>query len=92
MPPRGKSSGKLSKVALSSPPSIHLLIVCSRGSGEALFEAFTLSAGHTKGYDVLATVTRHQKQHKHPHLDIEVSVTIEQLGLDKVKLPGCYIR
>jgi len=37
-------------------------------------------------------VIQHQKQHKHPHLDIEVSVTIEQLGLDKVKLPGCYIR
>ena len=37
-------------------------------------------------------VIQHQKQHKHPHLDIEISVTIEQLGLDKVKLPGCYIR
>ena len=41
---------------------------------------------------VRSYVIQHQKQHKHPHLDIEVSVTIEQLGLDKVKLPGCYIR
>ena len=40
---------------------------------------------------VRSYVIQHQKQHKHP-LDIEVSVTIEQLGLDKVKLPGCYIR
>lgn len=41
---------------------------------------------------VRSYVIQHQKQYKHPHLDIEVSVTVEQLGLDKVKLPGCYIR
>ena len=36
-------------------------------------------------------VIKHQREHKHPYLNIKVSLTIEQSGLDKVKLSGCYI-
>ena len=37
---------------------------------------------------------KHQREKKHPFLNIEVSLTIEEAGMDKmdkVKLPGCYI-
>jgi hypothetical protein len=37
-------------------------------------------------------VIKHQREHKHPYLNIKVSLTIEQSDLDKVKLAGCYIR
>ena len=37
-------------------------------------------------------VIKYQRDNKHPHLNIKVSITIEQSGLDKVKLAGCYIR
>ena len=36
-------------------------------------------------------VLKHQKEYKHPHVDIEVSLTIEELDLDKVKLSGRYL-
>tara|TARA_R110002153_G_scaffold114576_1_gene257398 strand:- start:1598 stop:3028 length:1431 start_codon:yes stop_codon:yes gene_type:complete len=36
-------------------------------------------------------VAKHQRENKHPHLNIEVSLTIEEAGMDKVKLPGCYL-
>jgi len=35
-------------------------------------------------------VVKHQKVNNHPTLNIEVSLTIEELGMDKVKLAGCY--
>ena len=35
-------------------------------------------------------VFKHQKANNHPTLNIEVSLTIEELGMDKVKLAGCY--
>ena len=35
-------------------------------------------------------VVKHQKANNHPILNIEVSLTIEELGMDKVKLAGCY--
>jgi hypothetical protein len=35
-------------------------------------------------------VVKHQKANNHPTLNIEVSLTIEELGMDKVKLAGCY--
>jgi hypothetical protein len=35
-------------------------------------------------------VVRHQKANNHPSLNIEVSLTIEELNMDKVKLTGCY--
>ena len=35
-------------------------------------------------------VVRHQKANSHPILNIEVSLTIEELGMDKVKLAGCF--
>ena len=35
-------------------------------------------------------VVRHQKANNHPILNIEVSLTIEELNKDKVKLTGCY--
>ena len=35
-------------------------------------------------------VATHQRVNNHPHLNIEVSLTIEELGMDKVKLAGCY--
>ncbi|MDA9350744.1 hypothetical protein N9Q81_01335 [Planktomarina temperata] len=35
-------------------------------------------------------VIKHQKANNHPNLNIEVSLTIEELNKDKVKLPGCY--
>ena len=35
-------------------------------------------------------VVRHQKANSHPILNIEVSLTIEELNMDKVKLTGCY--
>ena len=37
-------------------------------------------------------VATHQRVNNHLHLNIKVSLTIEQSGLDKVKLAGCYIR
>ena len=36
-------------------------------------------------------VAKHQPEKKHPSLNIEVSVTIEEAGMDKVKLPGRYL-
>jgi len=36
-------------------------------------------------------VIKYQRENKYPHLNIKVSITIEQSGLDKVKLAGCYI-
>ena len=36
-------------------------------------------------------VVRHQREQKHPCLNIEVSVTIEEAGKDKVRLPGRYL-
>ena len=39
---------------------------------------------------IRAYVVRHQKAYNHPSLNIEVSHTIEELGMDKVKLAGCY--
>lgn len=36
-------------------------------------------------------VAKHQREKKHPSLNIEVSVTIEEAGMDKVKLPGRYL-
>jgi hypothetical protein len=35
-------------------------------------------------------VVKHQKANNHPILNIEVSLTIEELNKDKVKLTGCY--
>ena len=35
-------------------------------------------------------VVRHQKANNHPNLNIEVSLTIEELNKDKAKLAGCY--
>lgn len=35
-------------------------------------------------------VVKHQKANNHPNLNIEVSLTIEELNKDKVKLTGCY--
>ena len=35
-------------------------------------------------------VVKHQKANNHPILNIEVGLTIEELGMDKVKLAGCY--
>jgi hypothetical protein len=35
-------------------------------------------------------VIKHQKANNHPNLSIEVSLTIEELNKDKVKLAGCY--
>jgi len=35
-------------------------------------------------------VIKHQKANNHPNLNIEVSLTIEELNKDKVKLAGCY--
>ena len=35
-------------------------------------------------------VVKHQKANNHPILNIEVSLTIEELNKDKVKLAGCY--
>jgi len=35
-------------------------------------------------------VVKHQKANRHPTLNIEVSLTIEELNKDKVKLAGCY--
>jgi len=35
-------------------------------------------------------VVKHQKANNHPSLNIEVSLTIEELNKDKVKLNGCY--
>lgn len=35
-------------------------------------------------------VAKHQREKKHPNLNIEVSVTIEEEGMGKVQLPGCY--
>ena len=35
-------------------------------------------------------VVKHQKANNHSLLNIEVSLTIEELGMDKVKLAGCY--
>jgi hypothetical protein len=35
-------------------------------------------------------VVRHQKANNHPILNIEVSLTIEELNKDKVKLAGFY--
>ena len=35
-------------------------------------------------------VATHQRVNNHPHLNIEVSLTIEELGTEKVKLAGCY--
>ena len=35
-------------------------------------------------------VVKHQKANNHPILNIEVSLTIEELNKDKVKLNGCY--
>ena len=37
-------------------------------------------------------VIKHQKEHKHPRVDIEVSLTIEELDLDKVTLSGRYLQ
>ena len=35
-------------------------------------------------------VIKHQKANNHPNLNIEVSLTIEELNKDKAKLAGCY--
>ena len=35
-------------------------------------------------------VIKHQKANNHPNLNIEVSLTIEELNKDKAKLTGCY--
>jgi len=35
-------------------------------------------------------VEKHQRENNHPNLNIEVSLTIEELTKDKVKLAGCY--
>jgi len=35
-------------------------------------------------------VVKHQKANNHPSLNIEASLTIEELNKDKVKLTGCY--
>ena len=35
-------------------------------------------------------VVKHQKANNHPNLNIEVSLTIEELNKDKAKLAGCY--
>ena len=35
-------------------------------------------------------VIKHQRANNHPTLNIEVSLTIEELNKDKVKLAGCY--
>jgi hypothetical protein len=35
-------------------------------------------------------VVKHQKANSHPSLNIEASLTIEELNKDKVKLTGCY--
>ena len=35
-------------------------------------------------------VVKHQKANNHPILNIEVGLTIEELGVSKVKLAGCY--
>ena len=35
-------------------------------------------------------VEKHQRENNHPNLNIEVSLTIEELNKDKVKLAGCY--
>eukprot|EP00918_Siedleckia_nematoides_P023965 GHVU01051695.1.p1 GENE.GHVU01051695.1~~GHVU01051695.1.p1 ORF type:complete len:482 (+),score=38.69 GHVU01051695.1:656-2101(+) len=35
-------------------------------------------------------VVKHQRENNHPILNIKVSLTIEELGMDKVKLAGCY--
>jgi hypothetical protein len=35
-------------------------------------------------------VVKHQKANNHPILNIDVGLTIEELGMDKVKLAGCY--
>jgi len=35
-------------------------------------------------------VVKHQKANNHPILNIEVSLTIEELNKDKAKLAGCY--
>ncbi|MDC1059605.1 hypothetical protein OAQ28_08315 [Planktomarina temperata] len=35
-------------------------------------------------------VVKHQKANNHPSLNIEVSLTIEELNMDKAKLTGCY--
>ena len=36
-------------------------------------------------------VTTYQKANNHPLTNIEVSLTIEELNMAKVKLPGCYV-
>ena len=35
-------------------------------------------------------VVKHQRDNNHPSLNIEVSLTIEELNKDKLKLTGCY--
>ena len=35
-------------------------------------------------------VITHQKENNHPILNIAVSLTIQELNKDKVKLAGCY--
>ena len=35
-------------------------------------------------------VVKHQRENNHPNLNIEVSLTIEELNKDKAKLAGCY--
>jgi hypothetical protein len=35
-------------------------------------------------------VVKHQKANNHPILNIDVGLTIEELGMDKVKMAGCY--
>ncbi|MDB0008248.1 hypothetical protein N9E27_04250 [Planktomarina temperata] len=35
-------------------------------------------------------VEKHQRENNHPNLNIEVSLTMEELNKDKVKLAGCY--
>jgi len=36
-------------------------------------------------------VVKHQREQKHPSLNIEVSVTIEEADMDKDRLSGCYL-
>ena len=36
-------------------------------------------------------VAKHQREQKHPSLNIEVSVTIEEAETNKVRLSGCYL-
>jgi len=35
-------------------------------------------------------VVKHQKANNHPILNIDVGLTIEELGMEKVKMAGCY--